>query len=89
MKLVKGKISFIRSILGCFIFPLLIGYFYTYLNPAWFMPNEIIGLILGLLFLIRGYFEVKIANNIRNGKFSYICGGITILYVILRSSNLL
>lgn len=89
MKLVKGKIPFIRSIFGCFIFPLVIGYFYTYLKPNWFFTNQCIGLVAGILLLARGIFEQKLAKCERNAKYSYIGGGAIILYVLARAIGVL
>ncbi|MGG5461969.1 hypothetical protein [Clostridium sp. B9] len=89
MKLIKGKIPFIRSIFGCFIFPLVVGYFYTYLRPDWFITNQFIGLTAGILLLARGVFEQKAAKNDRNAKYSYLGGGAIILYVIARAIGVL
>ena len=89
MKLVKGKIPFIRSICGCFIFPLVIGYFYTYLNPEWFTTNQWVGVAAGALLIARGIFEKVMANNQRNAKVSFLGGGAIILYVIARYFGIL
>ncbi|MDZ5252299.1 hypothetical protein [Clostridium sp. LIBA-8841] len=89
MKLIKGKVPFIRSIFGCFIFPLVIGYFYTYLNPSWFVTNQWIGVVAGVLLIARGVFEEVMAKNKKNAKYSFFCGGIIILYVIARQFGIL
>ncbi|HHD2751682.1 TPA: hypothetical protein ACOTG0_000426 [Clostridium perfringens] len=89
MKLIKGKVPFIRSLFGCFIFPLVIGYFYTYLNPSWFVTNQLIGLAAGGLLIARGVFEEVIAKNKKNAKYSFVGGGAIILYVIARYFGIL
>lgn len=89
MKLVKGKIPFIRSIFGCFIFPLVVGYFYTYLKPDWFITNQWIGIVAGGLLIVRGIFELKIAKADRNAKYSFLGGGAIILYVVTRALGIL
>lgn len=89
MKLIKGKIPFIRSIFACFIFPLVIGYFYTYLNKEWFLTNQGIGLALGVLLLARGFFEKSVAKNIRNANISFLGGGAISLYVLARYFGIL
>lgn len=89
MKLIKGKVPFIRSLFGCFIFPLVVGYFYTYLKPDWFVSNQLIGVVAGVLLIARGVFEELMAKNRKNAKLSFICGGAIILYTIARQFGIL
>ncbi|WP_300349647.1 hypothetical protein [Clostridium sp.] len=89
MKLRKGKVPFIRSIFGSFIFPLIIGYFYTYTRPLWFITNQWIGIVTGVILILRGVFELKIAKSERNAKYSFLGGGAIILYVIARAIGVL
>ncbi|MPQ43392.1 DUF4181 domain-containing protein [Clostridium tarantellae] len=89
MKLIKGKVSFARSLFACFIFPLIFGYFYSYVNKEWFFSNQIIGLVLGISFIFRGTFEKIYAKNQRNAKISFICGSAIIIYVICRFLEIL
>ncbi|MFR5264317.1 hypothetical protein [Clostridium sp.] len=86
MKLVKGKISFIRSILACIIFPLVFGYFYSYVMSGsnWSEVNQTIGIILIALLSIRAYFEYKIAKNKGNVKITIIALVAFSLYTIIR-----
>lgn len=86
MKLVKGKVSFIRSILACIIFPLVFGYFYSYVMTGsnWFQVNQTLGIMLIGLLGVRAYFEVKIANNKSNAKITIIAIVALSLYTIIR-----
>lgn len=91
MKLVKGKVRFIRSLIGCIIFPLLICYFYSYVQEGsnWYEVNQWLGLALGLAFIGRGFFELKIAKNKQNTKMSFIGAVVILMYVILRYFNIM
>lgn len=86
MKLIKGKVKFIRSIMGCFIFPFILCYFYTYVQKGsnWYQVNQYLGLALGILFIVRAIFEFKMAKNKSNAKFSLLGGGVILLYVLVR-----
>ena len=56
MKLVKGKVSFIRDNLwACIIFPLIFGKFYSYVMSGsnWSEVNQTIGIILIVLFIYK------------------------------------
>lgn len=91
MRLIKGKVRFIRSIMGCFIFPLILCYFYSYIQIGsnWYEVNQWLGLALGLAFLIRGVFEYKVAKNKSNTKLSFMAAIIITLYVIARYFGIL
>lgn len=86
MRLIKGKVKFIRSIMGCFIFPMILCYFYSYVQTGsnWYQVNQWLGLALGILFIVRAIFEFKIAKNKNNSKFSLLGGVAILLYVIMR-----
>ncbi|MGL4991786.1 MAG: hypothetical protein ACRC57_11595 [Sarcina sp.] len=90
MKLVKGKVKFIRSMLGCIIFPLLFCFFYSFVQSGsnWFEVNQWLGIALGIAFLVRAIFEQKIAKNKNNTKMSYFGTIVVFLYVILRFFNI-
>ena len=91
MRLVKGKVRFIRSLIGCVIFPLLLCYFYSYVQKGsnWYEVNQGLGLALGTAFIIRGFFELKVAKHMQNTKISFIGAAVILMYIILRYFNLM
>ncbi|MGL5615800.1 MAG: hypothetical protein ACRDD2_06140 [Sarcina sp.] len=86
MKLVKGKVSFIRSLLACIIFPLVFGYFYSYVMTGsnWHEVNQWIAVALIIILFIRAYVEYKIAENKSNGKITIFCAVALLLYTLIR-----
>ncbi|MGL5574297.1 MAG: hypothetical protein ACRDCW_01865 [Sarcina sp.] len=91
MKLVKGKVRFIRSLIGGIVFPLLICYFYSYVQQEsnWYEVNQGLGIALGIVFIGRGFFELKVAKHIQNAKISFIGAIVILLYVVLRYFNIM
>lgn len=91
MKLIKGKVKFVRSLISCIVFPLLLCFFYSYVQRGsnWYEVNQWLGIALGIAFIIRGLFEQKVAKNPNNTKMSYIGSGVILLYVILRFFNIM
>lgn len=91
MKLIKGKVKFIRSLIGCVIFPLLLCFFYSYVQSGsnWHEVNQGLGVALGISFIIRGVFEQKVAKNKNNTKMSYIGAAVILGYVVLRFFNIM
>ncbi|WP_297518866.1 hypothetical protein [uncultured Clostridium sp.] len=86
MKLVKGKVRFIRSLIGCVVFPLLLCYFYSYVQEGsnWYEVNQWLGVTLGIVFIGRGIFEYKIAKHMQNTKISFLGAIVILIYVVLR-----
>ena len=70
MKLIKGKVRFIRSLIGCLVFQLILCYFYSYIQTGskWYEVNQYLGIALGITFILRGIFELKMAKNKYNTK---------------------
>ena len=91
MKLIKGKVRFIRSLIGCLVFPLILCYFYTYVQDGsnWYEVNQYLGIALGIVFILRGVFELKMARNKYNTKMSFVGAGVILLYVALRFFNIM
>lgn len=86
MRLVKGKVRFIRSMIACVLFPVLLCFFYSYvqIGSNWKEVNIGLGILLAIICALRGVFEMKVAKNKANTKFSFMGTIVVILYIIIR-----